>query len=94
MVKKQPGTGSKALAIVSGKVEFDRTMKKGQDTQHVTCYPTCSEVINAIDLLLRLRGVYKAADGKPDSERPVIKIIVDNEKERAIVEKIMAQGKK
>jgi len=76
---------ARLCAIISGKLVFDKTLKKGQETQHVKTYPTCTEVINAIDILLKLRGVYKAADAKRD-DPPIFKIIVRNEEEKRLVE--------
>ncbi len=76
---------ARLCAIVSGKVAFNKPMKNGQDIQKVETNPSCGEVIRAIDILLKLRGVYKAADGTRD-EAAIFKIIVKNEEEKRLVE--------
>ena len=79
---------ARLCAIISGKMQFRKTMKKGKETQIVTTYPTCSNVISAIDVLLKLRGVYKAPIPLINEDTEM-RIIVDNEEERKLVEKIL-----
>jgi hypothetical protein len=77
---------ARLCAIISGKVVFEKTLKQGKGIQQVKTYPTCTEVINAIDILLKLRGVYKVADIKND-DPPVFKIVVENEEVKKAVER-------
>ncbi len=81
---------ARLCAIVSGKVEFDKIVRDGKEITTVKCRPSCAEVINAIDLLLKMRKVYKDID---TNQPRVIEIVVDNEEERLAVERIREQGR-
>lgn len=83
---------ARLCAIVSGKVVFEKTLKRGKEVQQVETKPTCSEVINAIDILLRLRGAYKIAEPIGD-DTPVMKIFVRDENEKKIVEAIQERAR-
>ena len=81
---------ARLCAIVAGKVEFDKTVRNGKEFTSVKCHPSCTEVITAIDLLLKLRRAYKDTSANQPN---VIEIVVDNEEERIAVEKIREQGR-
>jgi len=81
---------ARLCAIITGRVEFDKIVKEGKEITTVKCHPSCTEVINAIDLLLKLRRAYKDADV---NQPRVIEIVVDNEDEKKAVERIIEQGK-
>lgn len=82
---------ARLCAIITGKVRFRKTMKKGSNMQDVFAYPSCSDVISAIDVLLKLRGVYKSVPTRITENNPM-RIIVDNESEKKIVENIIQQA--
>ncbi|MGP8214277.1 MAG: hypothetical protein ACLQQ4_01805 [Bacteroidia bacterium] len=85
---------ARLCAIVSGKLEFEKKVKNPKGVyENVKCRPSCSEMINAIDLLLKMRGVYKAADGKTGEKTHVIQILADNPEEERVIHKILDQGK-
>lgn len=81
---------ARLCAIVSGKVVFEKVIRNGREVQQVKTRPTCTEVINAIDLLLKLRGVYKTADAKNDDKQP-LELVVKDEKEKQLANSIIAQ---
>ena len=84
---------ARLCAIISGKVQFERAVRTSKGIENVKCHPTCTEVINAINLLLKLRGVYKAADGKIDPAENIFAIMVGNDEEKKMIEEIVEQGK-
>ncbi|HXP49713.1 MAG TPA: hypothetical protein VN922_07165 [Bacteroidia bacterium] len=85
---------ARLCAIISGKIEFKRKMKKGSETQTVLVTPSCMEVINAIDLLLKMRGMYRPVDQRGPIVDPIVNIVVDNEEQKKMIERMIANNNK
>jgi len=81
---------ARLCSIISGKVKFMRPVHTKDGIEMITSYPTCKEVINAMNILFKLRGAYKP--GNDDNMmNGIIKVVVENEKEKESVERIINQ---
>ncbi|HTB06116.1 MAG TPA: hypothetical protein VK806_04110 [Bacteroidia bacterium] len=85
---------AKLCAIADGEFEQEKLVRTKEGFVKVPCKPSLREMIYAIDKLWKMRGNYdpKIMD-IPAKHRPV-QIIVDSEKEKELVERILLQGKR
>jgi hypothetical protein len=85
---------AKLCAIVDGLVEMEKVTSNKDGTDRITKRkPSVKEIIEAIDILLKLRGMYRPEDKRQADFMPV-PIIVHSERDKQIVESIRKKPKR
>ena len=84
---------AKLCAIVEGGIEMkSEVLSRNGEVKTLTRKSSVKEIIDAIDLLLKLRGMYKIKPEKQEGNRVSV-IKVDNEREKELLERIRNQDK-
>ena len=84
---------AKLCAIVDGLVEMEKVTSTKDGVDRTTKRkPSVKEIIDAIDILLKLRGMYKPLDERETVNLPT-PIIVNSERDKKIIESIREKPK-
>jgi len=88
---------ARLCAIAEGNLETERTVHTRQGVVKVMQKPTYSEILRAIDRLLKMRGCYSIKTKNLLSPQPMIKLVISeelNEKLKLIAAKNMTENDK